>query len=282
MNDQPTLTPPELPNENAEKWEAAVQDTARHFAYPPTPDIAGVVRARLNPLPRRRLAHGLRLAWAALLALVVMTLAVPETRAFVLDMLRIGAVRIFLVEPTPTPTLSTPIEETPTSRPTRTPRATLPPDPTPIRSSLDLPGQTTLADAERQLGSPILWPAYPPGLGAPDRVYAQWLGGTVVTLVWLKSADSTQVELTLQILNNQVVATKYYPWEDGNDQLTEVNGRRAVWLTDVHEVFFFTPDGQVSRLVDGNVLIWEIGHLTYRLETDRSLEEATRIAESIQ
>ena len=38
MNNQPILTPPEMPDEN--KWETAVQDRARQFAYPPTPDIA--------------------------------------------------------------------------------------------------------------------------------------------------------------------------------------------------------------------------------------------------
>jgi hypothetical protein len=36
------------------------------------------------------------------------------------------------------------------------------------------------------------------------------------------------------------------------------------------------------RLIEGNVLIWTEGDLTYRIETDLSLEEAIRIAESLQ
>jgi hypothetical protein len=36
------------------------------------------------------------------------------------------------------------------------------------------------------------------------------------------------------------------------------------------------------RLIDGHVLIWTDGNLTYRLETDLSLEEALKVAESLQ
>jgi hypothetical protein len=35
------------------------------------------------------------------------------------------------------------------------------------------------------------------------------------------------------------------------------------------------------RLVSGHVLIWEEDGLTYRLETDLSMEEAVAIAESL-
>src|SRR5262245_23040237 len=106
MNDQPTLTPPEMPNESMEKWEIAVQDRARQFAYPPTPDIAGSVRARLTTASQGGFQRGLRLAVTVLLALIIATLAVPQTRAFVLDVLRIGAVRIIFGEPTVTLTVT--------------------------------------------------------------------------------------------------------------------------------------------------------------------------------
>jgi len=39
---------------------------------------------------------------------------------------------------------------------------------------------------------------------------------------------------------------------------------------------------KVSRLVNGHVLIWENGEVTYRLETDLSMEEAVKIAESLE
>ena len=70
-----------MPDESIEQWEIAVQDHARHFAYPPTPDIAGSVRIRLNPKARSRVQRGLRLAVTVLLALIIATLAVPCGRS---------------------------------------------------------------------------------------------------------------------------------------------------------------------------------------------------------
>jgi hypothetical protein len=35
-------------------------------------------------------------------------------------------------------------------------------------------------------------------------------------------------------------------------------------------------------MIDGHVLIWKEGGLTYRLETDLTLEEALKIAQSLQ
>jgi hypothetical protein len=44
------------------------------------------------------------------------------------------------------------------------------------------------------------------------------------------------------------------------------------------------PNGdiQFERLVSGHVLIWAGLDVTYRLETDLSLKEAVRIAESLE
>jgi hypothetical protein len=282
MNNLPDQTPPEPANENMEKWEAAVRDTVRHFVYPPTPDIAAGVRARLKAQPRRSLVHSLRLAAAALLALAVVTLAIPQTRAFVLEALRVGVVRIFFGEPTTTPTAM----PTPTAMgagtisPTWTPR----PAYTPIASPLDLPGETTLADAEQQLGSTILLPTYPDDLGVPDHIYAQEIGqGVVVTIIWLKGDDSRQVDLLLQVLNRDAVAAKYFPWDASNQERVHIeNSPQAFWLTDVHRLYFYETEGEISRVVDKDVLLWDMRPLTYRLETDLPLEEAIRVAESLE
>jgi hypothetical protein len=55
------------------------------------------------------------LAWAALVLVIVASvlLAVPPVRAAVLEVLRFGAVRIFLIEPTPVPTLPPPTDRWP-------------------------------------------------------------------------------------------------------------------------------------------------------------------------
>jgi hypothetical protein len=38
----------------------------------------------------------------------------------------------------------------------------------------------------------------------------------------------------------------------------------------------------LRRLIDGRVLIWEQGSITYRLETDLEMDEAVKIAESLK
>src|SRR5436190_11055365 len=90
-----------------------LRDTARAFAYPPTPDIAGAVRGRLQeprtathgvakqPLPRRRVLWVALAVGVALLATAA--LAVPEVGAFVRYIFRIGAIEIVVATPTPVP-----------------------------------------------------------------------------------------------------------------------------------------------------------------------------------
>jgi len=107
-----------------ERLEAWVRLTARGFPYPPTPDLASRRRAgALAPRaePRARLAWALAAGIVALAAL----LAVPQTRAALINVLQIGVVRIFLASPTPpltatpgpTPTLLPPCPASPAAPP---------------------------------------------------------------------------------------------------------------------------------------------------------------------
>ena len=78
------------------------------FQYPPTPDVASAVSRSLlsdtrpakRPLQKRRI----RLAWAlvAVLVLLAVLAAVPQVRAAVVEFFQIGAIRLFVGEPTPT------------------------------------------------------------------------------------------------------------------------------------------------------------------------------------
>lgn len=266
MNDQPTLTPPEMPNEQPEKWETAVLESARHFAYPPTPDIAGAVRSRLGKPGRSGMGRTLRWAAVALLALAIVTLAVPETRAFVLEFLRVGVVRVFFGEPTGTITT--------TARPSPT-RAAV----DPLR---ELTGETTLDDARKQFVLPVLLPTYPPDLGAPDHVFAQEIGpGIVVTLLWMKPDDPQKTDLLLQMMNPEMVSMKYFPWQEGRTLRTQVNGQLAYWLTGVHRQFLYGDSDPVERVIDKNLLLWDADPITYRLESELSLDDARMIAESL-
>jgi hypothetical protein len=265
-----------------ERWEAHVQATAGAFLYPPTPDIASAVREHLAEKPRRRLPVR-RLAWAAVALVIVVAslLAVPQVRAGLLDVLRIGAVRILLTEPTatatatPAPSLLTATADT--SR-TLAPTATSPATPTPLTSVLDLAGETTLAEAQAQVGFPIRLPAYPPDLRAPDRVFLQDLEGPALILVWLDPEEPEQVRLTLHELGPGAFVSKGPPTIV---EETTVHGQRAVWTTGPYFVKSRGGSYDNKRLIEGHVLIWTEGEMTYRLETDLALEEAIRIAESL-
>lgn len=270
-----------------ERWEAQVHELARAFAYPATPDIAGAVAQRraVRPKPARR-----QLAWATLLILAIVAglLAVPQVRAAVLEFLQVGAVRIFLTEPTPTATIAlatVPAQDAGSISATTAPAtatATPRPTPTPLASLLDLAGETSLSQAETQAGFSIRQPTYPPDLGPPERVFLQELGGPVVVLVWLAPDNPEKVQISLHQLGPGTFAQK------GQPRLIReatVNGQPALW-TEGPYMLQFLNNNQVTfdmrQLVKGHVLIWAEGEITYRLETDLPLEEAIKIAEALE
>jgi hypothetical protein len=65
-------------------------------------------------------------------------------------------------------------------------------------------------------------------------------------------------------------------------QETSVNDQRALWAVGPYPLRLYNGDLQFRRLIDGHVLIWADGDITYRLETDLGLEEAITIAESLE
>ncbi len=67
---------------------------------------------------------------------------------------------------------------------------------------------------------------------------------------------------------------------------TQVHGRPALWVQGPHMLRFRFPGGddpfELARLVDGQVLIWTQGMITYRLETTLPLGDAVKVAESLR
>jgi len=262
-----------------------VQAAAGAFVYPPTPDLVTGVRTRLRQDERGRTAGWPRgLAWA-LAALLVLTglLAVPQVRAAIIAVLQIGGIRIFVVPPTPTPV-------PPTSTPapavagmpltaTAMPAATSLPTATPLASLLDLAGETTLAEAQRQAGFTVRLPAYPLDLGAPEHVFLQDLGGPMVVLVWTAAGQPDQVRLSLHEFGPGTYAEKLQPTVV---QKATVNGARAVWTEGAHLFEFKSGATGLRELVHGHTLIWQQGSITYRLETDQNLQQAIEIAQSLR
>lgn len=254
-----------------ERWESQLQETARSFSYPPTPDIAGAVggqiaRRRAGLAPRRRAS----LALAAIVVLIVGLLLVPPVRAGILEVLRIGVVRINLVEPTVIPP--------PTAEPTRT-QPTVTPRPTPLSSILDLEGETTLAAAQARVDFPIRLPSYPADLGAPNKVFVQDFGGPVLIFVWLDDQQPDRVRLSMYQFAPGPYAEKTRPQVI---KPVTVNGRPAIWGEGEHLLITRSGRDVMRRLVDGHVLVWTEGQATYRIETDLSESEAIRVAESLR
>jgi hypothetical protein len=270
VNEQPT-----------DRWEPRLRAVASALPYPPTPDIAAAVRRRLGAASARPFAaRRPRLAWAVAVVVLVAAalLAAPEVRAGLVEFLRVGAVRIFLGAPTPTvaPGESEVIV-------TATPAAGALPivtaTPSLIGALVDLGGETTLEGARARFGFPIPLPTHPDGLGPPDRVFLQDFGGPMVVLVWLNPKLPERVQFSLLLLTCEVCATKSEPTIIQN---TTVNGEPALWTEGPHLLQLRNGSMEVRQLVEGHVLIWTDGPITYRLETDATMEEAVRIAESLK
>ena len=270
------------------RWQAQLTAIARALPYPPTPNLAAGRARQPGPRPMisPRVARGLAWAVAAIVLALAILFAIPATRAGLLQFLQIGSVRIFLAPtatPSPAPTATAPAGSPPAG--TASPRPTPTPAPTPLLSVLNLAGQTTFEQAKVRVPFELLLPAYPAGLGEPDLAYVQDLGGPAAILVWLEPGDPDRVRLTLHFLTSTTIANKLLepsgPSTAPSVEATRVNGRPAVWTTGPYVLFTLSGTFKEYRLIEGHVLIWTDGVLTYRLETRQSRDEAVRTAESL-
>jgi hypothetical protein len=230
--------------------EAKVMDAARRTLYPPTPDITAAVMDRLHDRRRPLLITFSRAAAILLLAFAVVLLTVPEARAAVLSLLRVGSVTLVRETPIPAPTLDL------------------------VPTVLMLDGRTTLEAARQSLPFDLKLPAYPQDLGSPDHVFVPDDESSV--LVWMEG-DIIRLVLTMHPLDRQM--SKYYPWTETG---TRVNGDYAAWLTEPHTLFDGGSDAVTRRIIHDHVLIWYDSEVTYRLETDLPMTEAVKIAESLE
>ncbi|WP_448591785.1 hypothetical protein [Thermoflexus hugenholtzii] len=118
----------------------------------------------------------------------------------------------------------------------------------------------------------------PTGLGHLDRVYLQDLGGPTVILVWQDPARPGRARLALFLIGRGALVEKFAPRVL---TATTVHGRPALWAEGPYLLQTRSGGWTLQRLVEGNVLLWTEGEITYRLETDQGMEEAVRIAESL-
>lgn len=251
------------PDPNEDVWEEKVRDIAGRMVFPPTPDIAGGVRDRIELQRRRRpMARLAQPVLILLLVVLMLVLLVPGLRTRAFDWLRIGAVRI--------------ISESPSATSTPSPDPLQGYDVTPIASILDWDNEISLAEARERVNFPI--PTVP-SLGVPDMVFYYELEESMIILVWEQPGQSP---ISLHLIGSRNRVFKYRAEVETE---TEVNGRRAVWLTGPHQYEIMPRQGEeavIQRYIHGSVLLWEVGGVTYRLEGELTLDEARMLAESLE
>ena len=228
----------------------------------------------------------MRLAWRAVIVILLLTtlMTVPGVRARVINWLQIGSIRIILPESTSaTEQIATHAAEPPANSEKNVVSSTsITPSQTPLLFPplSKLVGETTLEVAQDQLNFSIQIPAYPTDLGKPDHVFLQDLGGEAVLLVWMNPGDPNKIRLTLLQMGSGTFGEKYsLPVIEE----TSVNGQIAVWTEGSHYLQLGRNRfANIPLVVEGNVLIWAQDETTFRLETALPIDEAVRIAESIE
>lgn len=249
--------------------ERALAALGAGLDWPETPDLAGRVAARLaeEPEPRRRRVRPSRralvLVFAALVAAVGVAFAVPPARTAILDWLGFRGVEI---RRTPEPPAA-------------------PPAPEALTPELGLGGRVTLEEARRRAAYPVPVPG-PTLLGPPASVhFSAAIPGGQVSFVWLRDDPERPLTLLSMFRAN---GTDYVQKSAGSGTRIEpvaVDGGPGYWLEgEPHAFVFRTPDGEVREetfRLAGNVLLWQRGELTLRLEGMATLAEALAVAESV-
>lgn len=260
------------------EFENQLRRIANGMEYPRTPDIVGSVATRLRT-PTRSRSILKRWVWSLIIVLFLCSslMFVPNVRAAIIEFIQIGIVRIFpqpaeaTVEPITTATPETTIRTTATSGETL--QLLIP--------FLDqIAGETKLESAKAIVPYQIMLPSYPGGLGQPQHVYVQDTEGAMTILIWTDPKQPEWVTMSLHFIPvGHWAISKFAPVVI---QETEVNGQQAVWAVGPYPLFMKDGQLRVERLINGHVLIWADGGLTYRLETDLPPDEAVKSAESLE
>lgn len=258
--------------------EAALRDLGAHLSFPPTPDVAGQVRARLemeraHPLPARRQRRWLWLAAALMLLLLGGLALIPGVRTAVAEWLGLPGVTIRWVEDAPTPS--------------------------PVGAPLRLGDSVTLNEAEAAVDFPLLLPAAT-GFQEPPEVYLLGTGeDTMVSFVYPAGDSLPESEFTgvgalltqFRGVPERNLIEKGLHGDTGEPATTlaqvDVGGERGFWIAGApHSVFLVCPEDDECReeryRLAGNVLIWERDGVTLRLESELDLGAALAIAESMR
>jgi hypothetical protein len=267
--------------------DRALAELAASLEFPPTPDLAAAVAARLAEAPAappapparaRRWLAGLagwrRLAVAGLAVVLVaaaVLIASPGTREAVARRLGLRGIGVRIGGPPP-PTVTT------------TPGG---------RLDLGLGDRVTLDEARRRVRFGVLLPGAA-GFQRPDAVFvdeAVPTGGRVDLVYRARTGlpASPFTDAGLLITEFQGQPTPEFLKKVAGMGLVEevtVGGQPGYWFSG--EPHFFTYLDAAGNLREertrlaGNTLIWQRGELTLRMEGELGRDEAIRIAESMR
>jgi hypothetical protein len=223
--------------------------------WPPTPELAAAVERRLSgeaPQPSRRRTWRLAAVAVAVLAVALgAVLAVsPGARSAVLELFRIKGATVQRVQELPD-----------------------------VRGGehLDLGERVSLEEAERVAGFDVLLPE---GADVDEVWFDRRIGRGAVTVVWC----CPRVVLT----QFRGLASPYAQKQVGPDSEVDyvpVNGRQGIWISGAQHVVVFRNEFGVIQerpRLARNVLLWEQGPLTLRLEGGFTKARALEIARSMR
>ena len=225
--------------------ERALRELGREVEFPADPDLVAEVgrRLRAQPLRRALVPRPLALGLAVVAAAAVAALAVPQTRGAILDLLGIDGATVERVETLPQ------AEE----------------------RGLAVPGRPVTLEEARSAASF--------GVRAPDEYDAVYLDrgffGGLVSFV-----DRGDRLLLTQFRGESTPFIEKSAAPGTRIEQVQVDGSFGYWLEGRRHVVVFRDDtGAVrERRVAGNVLLWERGGVTYRLEGARTLAQALEVA----
>jgi hypothetical protein len=251
-----------------ERLGAALKAVASRVEYPPTPELSGRVRARLQEAPEphrvalrsRRYTFAMAIVGALVLVFAATMALSPRAREAVADFIGVGGVRIGFDEPSPS---LSPSDE------------------------LDLGPEVTLDEAEGFVGFEVKTPRLP-DLPEPEIHLTTPPPSGIVSLLYLDayaSADEPGLLITQFEARLEEGFLKKLAFDEGAQvEYLMVRGSPGYWVTGTHFFAYFDESGDIReetlRLAE-NVLLWEEDGITYRVEGGFDKAEALRIADSI-
>ena len=236
--------------------ETDLRSLGRELEYPSTPPLAEAVAARLEPrragpgrlFGRRRIAIAVAIVLAAFAAVLA---ASPGARSAFLELFGIEGAAVYRVERTPDVNRYAPLVH----------------------------GEAVaLEEAARSVDFDLLLP--PTGDRRPiERVFLDRIVGAVSVVYCCPDV------LLTQFRGETLPYVQKFAGPDVQVEHLSVNGDPGIWIEGPHAVVFRDASGVVRQdelRLAGNVLLWERGGITFRLEGDIDRDDAVRLAEQLR